>query len=237
VDGPGGWLARAFPNRFPILEGAHEVIVLSPRHCDSLALVSPAQAADVLRLTVERVGAQMSGGRRYVQFFVNHQPAAGSSLDHPHAQLVALDAVPPAVTRELGVLHRDDCVLCAAIAGECQNGAPRAVLARGELVAWCPAWSSAPYELLVAPRAHGSPFEDLVSLAEALVGLLGSLDRAAGDPPYNLVAHTAPPGVTDFHWHLHVRPKLSEPGGFELGTGITVVELAPEAAALALREA
>jgi hypothetical protein len=33
-------------------------------------------------------------GRRYAQVFVNHDPAAGSSLDHPHAQVVAMEVVP-----------------------------------------------------------------------------------------------------------------------------------------------
>jgi UDPglucose--hexose-1-phosphate uridylyltransferase len=109
------------------------------------------------------------------------------------------------------------------------------------VAAWCPFWSAAPYELLVAPVVHLARFDDLdldlSGAARALVAVLAWLDLAADDPAYNLVVHTAPALVHDFHWHIHVRPRMSEPGGFELGTGIAVTELAPEDAASALRNA
>jgi UDPglucose--hexose-1-phosphate uridylyltransferase len=235
-----GWQARVFENRYPLLDGGvHEVVVLSPRHDAALATMAPEQAALALRLLRDRARAHLSAGRPYVQVFVNHDPAAGASIDHPHAQLVALDAVPPLLEREALVLSGDACVLCRAIADDCLAGAPRAVLC-GDLVAWCPSWSAAAFELIVAPRAHDARFDDaggLADLAGSLVLVLAGLDRAAGDPAHNLVLHTAPFGTPDFHWHLHVRPRMSEPGGFEMGTGIAVAELAPETAARALRAA
>src|SRR5215469_2971413 len=40
-DGPG-WQVRAFANRFPILAGgAHDVVVLTPRHDGALATMPP----------------------------------------------------------------------------------------------------------------------------------------------------------------------------------------------------
>jgi UDPglucose--hexose-1-phosphate uridylyltransferase len=261
-SGPG-WQVRVFSNRYPILEGrapdpdlagtdgtpllrrrliggAHEVVVLSPRHDAALATLSSEQAAAALGVLQQRTRAHRDAGRRYVQVFVNHDPAAGSSLDHPHAQVVAMDAVPPLLEREAAALSGGGCALCAAVREESRPGAPRAVLS-GEMAAWCPFWSSAPYELLVAPRVHRARWEDsghqVAGLAESLVALLRGLDRAAGDPAYNLVVHTAPATAGDFHWHLHVRPRVSEPGGFELGTGIAVVEATPEDAAAGLREA
>jgi UDPglucose--hexose-1-phosphate uridylyltransferase len=252
-----------FSNRYPILEGtapdrdglnteatrligsrhsggAHEVVVLSPRHDAALATLSSADAASALRVLQERMRSHLEAGRRYVQVFVNHDPAAGSSLDHPHAQVVTMDVVPPVLEREAAVLSGDGCLLCAAVGEECRPGAPRVVLS-GQVAAWCPFWSSAPYELLVAPRVHLARFEHAddraIDLAESLVPLLGGLDRAADDPAYNLVVHSAPAPAADFHWHLHIRPRQSEPGGFEFGTSVTVVELAPEDAAAAVRHA
>lgn len=240
ASGSLGWRVRAFANRYPIRDAsAHEVVVLTPRHDGALASMPAAQAAAALRTLQERTRAHLSAGRRYVQVFVNHDLAAGASIDHPHAQVVAMDTVPPLLEREASVLTGDACVLCRAVARECRAGAPRAVLC-GDLAAWCPSWSAAAFELIVAPRAHRARFDDderPADLAGSLVLVLGCLDRAAGDPAYNLVVHTAPAGSPDFHWHLHVRPRLSEPGGFELGTGISVAELAPEDAARALREA
>ena len=260
--GPG-WQARLFSNRYPITAhaasdplgpgtdpghglrrrlggGAHEVVVLDPRHDVALATMRPEQAAVALRMLLERMRVHLAAGRRCVQVFLNHEPAAGASIDHPHAQVVAMDVVPPLVEREAAALSGDGCLLCRAIHEECQPGGPR-VLLRGEVAAWCPFWASAPYELLLAPRVHAGRLEDagevVAGLGESLVLLLRCLDRAAGDPAYNLVVHSAPAGVDDFHWHLHVRPKLSEPGGFELGTGMAVVELAPEEAARELRDA
>ena len=256
------WQVRVFPNRYPIVGvtapepdglssdatgllrsrlvgGAHEVVVLSPHHDAALASLSSREMATALRVLQERMRSHLAAGRRYVQVFVNHDPAAGSSLDHPHAQVVALDAVPPVLEREASALSGDGCVLCRAVRAQCEPAAPRAVLS-GRVAAWCPFWASAPYELLVAPRVHHARFEDAgdhgTDLAESLGSLLRGLDGAAGDPAYNLVVHSAPAAAVDFHWHLHVRPRQSEPGGFEFGTGIAVVELSPEDAATALRQ-
>jgi len=73
-------------------------------------------------------------------------------------------------------------------------------------------------------------------VAAALHGLLGRLRDAAGArAPYNLVLHSAPPGTDDFHWHLHLLPRLTTYGGFELGTGIVINVVDPDRAAAALR--
>lgn len=259
AEGPE-WEARAFPNRYPILAGAapappaqeqgplgrrfvggdHEVVVLTARHDGALARMRPDQATTALRLVQERMRHHLSAGRVYVQVFVNHAPMAGASIDHPHAQIVAMDVVPPLVEQEAAAMSGDGCLLCRVIQAECQPGGPRALL-DGEVAAWCPFWSSTPYELLLAPRAHRGCFHDeggkLASISEALVLTLACLDRAADHPAYNLVVHSAPAPGNDFHWHLHVRPRMSQPGGFELGTGMAVAELAPEDAARALRVA
>ena len=105
---------------------------------------------------------------------------------------------------------------------------------------WCPWWSSTAYELLLAPRRHRARFEDagpeLAAVAAALRDALGRLDRRLGDPPYNLVVHTLPADRdTDYHWHIHIRPRLQQDAGFELGTGILVNPLDPADAARQLR--
>ncbi len=82
-------------------------------------------------------------------------------------------------------------------------------------------------------------FEDAVAaLAAALGDLLRRFRGVAGDhAPYNLVLHSAPPGVDDFHWHLHLLPRLTTYGGFELGTGVIINVVDPDRAADALRSA
>ena len=59
-----------------------------------------------------------------------------------------------------------------------------------------------------------------------------------GDIAYNLVFHSAPYRTSSaYHWHIHVLPKLTTTAGFELGTGVPINVVAPEAAARELRQA
>ena len=94
---------------------------------------------------------------------------------------------------------------------------------------------------MLLPGAHRPRFEegdgdDDTAVAGALRDLLQRFRGVAGDhAPYNLVLHSAPPGVDDFHWHLHLLPRLTTYGGFELGTGVIINVVDPDRAAEALR--
>ena len=54
-------------------------------------------ATDVLLMLRDRSRFHLAHGCRYAQAFVNQGKNAGASIEHPHAQLVALDLVPPRV--------------------------------------------------------------------------------------------------------------------------------------------
>ncbi len=71
----------------------------------------------------------------------------------------------------------------------------------------------------------------------ALRDALARLRVVLGDPPYNLVVHTAAPGTEPFHWYVEVIPRVSVVAGFEQATGILVNTVPPERAALELRSA
>ena len=65
-----------------------------------------------------------------------------------------------------------------------------------------------------------------------------SLRHRLGDVAYNVVFHSAPYRATgEFHWHVHVLPKVTTRAGFELGTGVLINVVAPELAASELRAA
>jgi UDPglucose--hexose-1-phosphate uridylyltransferase len=69
--------------------------------------------------------------------------------------------------------------------------------------------------------------------ANALRNVLGALGVSLDGPPYNLVLHTAPLRErvdATFHWHWEVHPRLREIAGLELGTGLPVNPVSPEAA-------
>ncbi|HEY8544154.1 MAG TPA: DUF4931 domain-containing protein [Acidimicrobiales bacterium] len=234
------WRVRVVPNRYPLVAGAHEVVVLSRDHHRSLAQLPAPHVADVLATLRDRCRHHVAAGRPCPQVFVNHGPAGGASLAHPHAQLVALDRLPPVVAREVAASPPGGCPLCTAI----RDPGDLAVTTGDHdgVAVWCPWAPSTAFELLLAPTRHRSRFEDtpdtaLPGLAEALVDALRRLRRVTGDAPYNLAVHSAPPGTAGFHWHVHVWPRCEMPGGFELGTGIGVATVDPADAAARLRAA
>jgi UDPglucose--hexose-1-phosphate uridylyltransferase len=76
-------------------------------------------------------------------------------------------------------------------------------------------------------------------LASTLRELLRRFDVGLKAPPYNLVLHTAPlraEALPHHHWHLELLPRLTQPAGFEWGTGWHINPVPPEQAAAFLRE-
>ena len=222
--------------------GLHEVVVHNPDHTATLADLPQPAVAGVVAAWRQRLAAHAGGPFGAVVVIVNQGRTAGASLEHPHSQVFATAGRPERVTAELERLAGDGCAACATVAAE--RDGPRVVERAGGLLTVCPWASSVPFEGLLLPEHHqarlGDPAEPGgdAGLAAALHALLRRLRGAAGArAPYNLVLHTAPPGVDDFHWHLHLLPRLTTFGGFELGTGIVINVVDPDRAAAALRAA
>src|SRR5687768_4856747 len=132
-----GWSLRVIPNQFPVLRvegtldrqaeglfdkmngiGAHEVIIESPRHEDTLATLDEAAVEQLLWACRERVQDLKRDQRfRYMIIFKNHGAAAGAAVDHSHTQLIALPIVPREVRDEVdgARMHfttKERCVFC-----------------------------------------------------------------------------------------------------------------------------
>ncbi len=105
----------------------------------------------------------------------------------------------------------------------------------------CPFASGVPYEMLIVPReqhAHlpDASDESLRAVGIALRDAIGHLNKALGDVAFNLGLHTAPhQHGGDYHWHLHIWPRVTTQAGFERGTGVLINIVAPEEAAATLR--
>ncbi len=113
ANGPG-WDLRVVPNKFPALQveggldregegmfdrmngiGAHEVIIETPSHDQTLASMSEGQIERVLEAFRARVLDLKRDRRfRYILIFKNHGAPAGATLEHSHSQLIALPIVP-----------------------------------------------------------------------------------------------------------------------------------------------
>jgi UDPglucose--hexose-1-phosphate uridylyltransferase len=259
ADGPG-WRVRVVPNKFPAFAGppaapnpdgglyrsapsagAHEVVIHSTDHNASLADLPVEQTALVVAAYRARLAAHGPDPFGSIVVIVNQGRTAGASLEHPHSQLIATVERPELVRAELERLTGPGCAACAVVERE-RNG-DRAVEDAGDLLTICPWASSMPYEALLVPQAHRPRFEEGDAAGDLEVaGALGRLLRRFGgvvgaSAPYNLVLHSAPPGVPDFHWHLHLLPRLTTYGGFELATGIVINVVDPDQAAAGLRAA
>jgi UDPglucose--hexose-1-phosphate uridylyltransferase len=224
-DAPG-WTVRVVPNLYPVFEH-HEVVVSTPRHVHSFAELTDGEVDAVAAAWRERAAAARNAGFPYVHALLNEGREAGASLPHSHTQLAWLEDVPPAVEAEGG-----DCAVCRQVGAERESG-ERVVLEQDGLLVSAAYGGRLPYELLIAPLKHppASGFESEL-LARALRLLRESLRRLhalEGPLPLNAWLHDTG------HWHLEVLPRLTVFAGIELGAGIYVNSVAPEAAAEELR--
>ena len=231
-----GWKVRVVPNLYPAFE-RQQVVIHSPDHARSLGDLSDGQLALIVEAWARIAEEAWSEGFDHLLVFVNEGEAAGASRPHSHSQTVWLDREPPQVAAEAPRLRRDGCMLCALLA----DLPPALRLAKRELeegavlLAVAPA-GRAPYELLIAPSEHlvdafGEPAQLAAALALAADGIR-RLNAVEGPTPFNLWLHNF---QGDGHWHLELVPRLSVFAGIELGAGIYVNTLEPEAAAARLR--
>lgn len=264
VTDPAGWTVRVFPNKFPILAsevpsagreqavssgrqpalGNSEVIVDTPVHNQAPWQAGSGQVLDMLGVYRDRILALKEAGRAaYVHIMRNHGAGAASSLEHPHSQLYGLPFVPPTVDAELEGFARQqqgevDCILCDIIRNEIREGA-RLIDLSDNFVVFSPFAARVPYETWIVPRHHELRFEEcgqLEEMADVMTAHMNRYREKLGDPPFNYWIHTYPlrGEQRPYHWHLEIFPRLTVPGGLELGAGVWVNIVAPEEAAKTL---
>jgi UDPglucose--hexose-1-phosphate uridylyltransferase len=263
-----GWKVRVFSNKYAALSGegeavrreesplfremegvgAHEVIVETPIHNRTIPMMCETEVEEILVVYQARYNALREDSRiRYIILFKNHGEAAGTSLEHPHSQLIATPIAPMLSRRkyEVAIGHYDDtgrCLYCDFVEQELQKKV-RVVEETDSFVVFHPFASKQPFETWIAPKVHQPSFgkvsrQELAELARTLKRTLLRLYQALGDPDYNYILHTAP--VEDeekpyFLWHIQILPRMSTIAGFELGSGISITTVSPEESAEFIR--
>ena len=262
-----GWRVRVVPNKFPALQaegeylkseegiydmmngiGAHEVIIESPRHIQSLTSLDNGNVEEVLLCYRDRL-VDLKSDKRFVYglLFKNVGFSAGASLEHTHSQLIVTPIVPPLVANEIAnaktfYQHRERCLFCDMIQQEIETD-KRVVFSTDNFVVFAPYASRFPFEIWILPKKHESNFENLQGaeakeLAHVLKSVLTKLEATLDFPPYNYIIHSAPFNVTEleyFHWHIEIIPRLTNIAGFEWGTGFYINPTPPEESAELLR--
>jgi len=225
-DKASTWEVRVIPNRFAALMpegsitrredgrffrkmdgiGAHEVIIESPSHNITTALMSYEQVQKILIAYQERYNALKKNRQfKFISIFKNHGQASGTSLIHPHSQLIATPILAPYYHRRLDVAVdyyavSGSCLYCELLAEELKKG-ERIVAQTKEFVVFHPYASRTPWETWIIPKKHYASF-----------GLTITEDE---ENPY-------------YHWHIRIVPRLNLIAGFEMGSGIYISTALPE---------
>ncbi len=243
-----GWHVRIAPNKFPIVgagvgvSGAHEVVVFSPRHDCTFADLDDAGAIELFDVFRERISCHLANGHVHAHAFINQGQAAGASIEHPHAQVVALDLVPPFVNAVLDRFAAAGRDLVHDALDEARDAA-LTVLDDDAVVSWCPPASPVPYAGRCALPFGRQRFDiasdhELHATALAVRDYLRRVRARLGDVAYNVIINTAPADdPRPFHWWIDILPRVAVRGGFEFATDISVCPGAPETAAVELRTA
>ncbi len=256
----GRWRTRVIINKFPALVpegglerrkagiylhmngyGRHEVIIESPIHNQQIATMDPDQVALVIDTYHHRY---LENKREHPNLmtilFRNHGRQAGTSLAHPHSQLILTSVLPNHIRwRE----HEADryfeeqgrCVYCDILEFESLERR-RIVYENEHFLAFVPYAAEESFQIQIMPKIHRADFGDITEaekkhLAEALKNILFRLYQKLDDPDYNYIINTAAHSNTNdprLHWFMDIRPRLISPAGFQIGSGICINPSFPE---------
>ncbi len=262
------WFLQIIPNKYPAVGhgdcnlihqkglyktqtgvGFHELVIFRD-HNRYLADFTKEEIKKVLLAYQERYKSLAKEKYvKYISIFHNHGKEAGSTMPHPHSQILALPIMPPDVNHSLNGSRRyfnkhNKCVHCQMLAQELKEK-KRIIYQNKDMVVIIPFVSRTEFEIRIFPKKHVAYFdkiksEELEFLADALKFAFLKIYKKLKDPAFNFFIHTAPTirnqNYNYYHWHIEILPKFDIIGGFELGTGMDIITIAPEKAAEILKK-
>jgi UDPglucose--hexose-1-phosphate uridylyltransferase len=263
----GDWGVRVVPNKFPALTaqaelvrtnignkrtisgvGVHEIIIETPDHNNTLALMSDAEVERVIEAYLNRYHCTLADSRiEHATLFKNHGATAGTSIEHPHSQIIATPIIPGEIRERLesALQFYDDsgqCIFCVTLQEE-QEEHTRIVHENDHFVAFIPFAALSPFHLWIFPKRHCAGFGSIndaegAALASILRRVLRKLYDGLGNPDYNFVIRTGPKEsdkLRHYHWYVTLIPRVTQTAGFELGSGMFINMALPEESAQFLR--
>lgn len=234
--------------------GASEIILEGPGHEVTLPAMDEDQLARVLWMYRDRIQDLKRDTKIRNVVVTRRHGKAGARIRHPYSRVLAAPVIFDEIRTELAqareyYAYKRRCVYCDTAREELATG-ERLVRVTTHFVAFVPYAVGASFQHRVLPRRHACAYEDVSSaevadLARLLRDLLGGMAKALGDPPYEMVLHTAPnlqvkilqdewdTIARDYHWHLDITPNPERRSSV---AGIAINETFPEDAARILRE-
>ena len=263
----GDWKVRVTPNKFAALSstisrerkneggrhlitgfGRHEVIIESPVHNMFIANMPVDDIANIISTYRERfIRIYEDPGIEHVIIFKNYGESAGTSLLHPHSQIIGTPVTPLQVRHRIeeGMRYFDNtggCLMCTLVDDEISDGR-RVVLDTGHFVTLVPFAALSPFHTWIFPKRHCATFssideEEVTDLAFHLKTILQKFYTGLEDPDFNYIIRSENPKECKseyFHWYMSIVPRLTQTAGFELGSGMYINTSIPEENAEFLR--
>ena len=260
------WWIRIFPNRYPVVlpepamprtiteaiynkktgVGFQEVVVTRD-HDRPIGDMTEKEVTLLLEAYTARFQAlQNEPSVEYILIFHNAGPRAGSTVPHPHSQILAIPIIPPDVARSISSSlayyeAHGRCAHCSIIRHE-KRKKIRVIYENDLFIVIAPYASHASFEMRIFPKVHEAHFEVIdakqtILLARAMSFVFRGLKTKLKNPDFNFFIHTAPPKSKDYqyHWHIEIIPRIVIKGGVELGIGMDIIKVPPEEAAQFLR--
>ena len=262
-----GWKIRVVPNKFAMLSnegerarshtglhknvngvGTHEVIIETPIHNLTTATMPLEQLKEVIQVYKDRF-LEIYRDQRvdHVILFKNSGAASGTTIEHPHSQVVGIPVMPLHIRRRIENAMRffDDtgeCLMCRMIKDELNEGT-RIVMDTKHFTAFVPYAALSPFHTWIFPKKHSGFFADMQSdeiwdIASNLKSIMARLYHGLNNPDFNYVVMSGNPSDVNsgfIHWYLSIVPRVAMASGFELGSGMYINSLIPEKAAEYLR--
>lgn len=262
------WQVRVIPNKYPALSktgerlrkvdgikrrltgvGLHEVVIETPLHNLTTALLPVENMRCIIESYRQRYNEMMKDNRiEMIIIFKNHGEGAGTSLIHPHSQIVATPVVPTQVRERFINTQKYfdenlECVFCKILAEELKEET-RIILETKHFVSFIPYAAMSPFQCWIYPKRHCSNFgeitdDEVADLAVNLKTTLMKYYHGLDDPDYNFVIRSSPTDMKKldfFHWYISIIPRITKTAGFELGSGMFINSSLPENDAKFLRD-
>ena len=224
IKNGNNWSIRTFANKFPITD-IHEIIVHTPDHLKEIPEMTDIEMQQLMLMYQRRLKELTKEGVPIV--FRNKGVEAGTSLLHPHSQIIVIPSQVNLETLSLEPIKNK-------------------VAENEHFIAYCPDFSQYPYEVWLAHKScenleagshsadtitfGGFSQEELLSLGILLRKTIRSLEKILDGFAYNYYIGPKPP------FYLRVIPRIYIRGGFEIGTGLSTNIVDPYAASEELKK-
>ncbi len=265
----GGWKIRVVSNKYPALSnkgerkwtsdgyrrsvsgvGIHELIIENPLHNMNIALMNDTHVENIIGIYKKRfIEAHKDPRVEHVIIFKNHGEVAGTTIGHPHAQLIGTPVVPIQFRdRVQASMHFFDdtgkCLVCSLRDREKEEG-KRVIIDTDHFLTFVPYAALSPFHTWIFPKRHSASFSDISDdeikdLSTHLKTLLSKFYFGLDNPDYNYVIRSSRPEDSKneyCHWYLSVVPRITKTAGFELGSGMFINTSLPEESADFLKNA